>query len=185
MKTLIGPLLCSVTLGVLALFTNVWAQEKQAIHPVVQQVIAQSQEPSGVVFDIETLDNDALQQLLPFVRHQISVIRQRFPDIDVAVVSHGTEQFALQKNLTTANAPLQDAFNALVDDSGVSLHVCGAVASLKGLSQEDFADFVDVSASGLAQINDYKAIGYTVIPIKQLTDKERKALFEEPQNFLP
>lgn len=183
MKTL----LLGVFLSVFVFFTNAWAQTQTQydIHPVVQEIVAQSNAPSGVVFDIETLESGVLPQLLPFVKHQIQLIRQRFPDVDVAVVSHGTEQFALQKKASVDNTLLHQTFSSLVSDEEVSLHVCGAVAGLKGLSQEDFADFVEVSASGLAQINDYKALGFIVIPIKQLTPKERKALFDEPQKYLP
>lgn len=64
-------------------------------------------------------------------------------------------------------------------EQGVSLHVCGAVAGLKGLEQEDFPSFV--SASGLAQLNDYKVLDYTVVVVKALNNKQRKALFERKE----
>lgn len=164
-----------------------WAQEssKPSTHPIVAELIEQSEPPFGVVFDIETLEHRALTEVLPFVRQQIKRLRQRFPQLDIAIVTHGTEQFALQNSASKDNQALHQTFNRLVANDAINVHVCGAVAGLKELTREDFVDFVDVSASGMAQINDYKALDYTVVPIKQLNSQQRKALFEQPQQFLP
>ncbi|WP_029407689.1 DsrE family protein [Thiomicrorhabdus sp. Milos-T2] len=151
--------------------------------PEVQQILALNEEPDGIVFDIETLDVNALPEYAPFVRDQIMLIRQKFPNVDIAVVTHGAEEFALQKQ-AKGQQKLHNLFNQLVQEEEVSIHVCGAVAGLKKLSQEDFPDFVSFSASGMAQLNDYIAIGYTVVPIRQLNKQERKDLFEQPKDYL-
>lgn len=153
------------------------------IAPVVQKILAADEAPDGVVFDIETLDPQALPKYAPYVRDQIQLIRQKFPDVDIAVVTHGAEEFALRKQ-AKGQQKLHNLFNKLVQDEGVSVHVCGAVAGLKKLTQEDFPSFVSFSASGMAQLNDYKAIGYTVVPIRQLNKKQRKDLFDHPKEYL-
>jgi intracellular sulfur oxidation DsrE/DsrF family protein len=154
------------------------------VHPQVDVILSEAAAPDGVVFDIETLDANALNTLAPYVRKQIHLIRERFPDVDIAVVSHGAEEFALQKQAQSDNAALHDTFSQLTQSDGVSIHVCGAVGGLKGLSREDFPDFVSYSESGMAQLNDYKALGYQVVIIRQLSDSDRKALFDTPEKFI-
>ena len=51
----------------------------------------------------------------------------------------------------------------LVDSNGIEVHVCGTHAEWEGKTPEDFPDYVNVSAAGPAQINDYVALGYEVI----------------------
>jgi len=153
-------------------------------HPEVANLIAQNVEPAGVVFEIETLDSEALKTLVPYVVEQVKLVKHKFPDLDIAIVSHGTEEFALQNKSQEKYAGLHNTLSKLVADKGVSMHVCGAVAGLKKLGQEDFPDFVSYSESGLAQINDYKALDYKIIVINQLSNKQRKALFEKPNKYL-
>ena len=154
------------------------------IHPQVEQLISANVEPEGVVFDIETLDSEALQSLTSYVLSQVDLVKKAYPDVDIAIVSHGAEEFALQTTAQNKYAEIHSLFNELVSSEGVSVHVCGAVGGLKQLTQEDFPDFVSYSASGMAQINDYKALGYSVIVIKELNQQERKQLFETPEKFL-
>lgn len=162
----------------------VQAEPLPDVHPQVETLLAQPSAPDGVVFDIETLDANALTNLAPYVRKQIRLIRERFPEVDIAVVSHGAEEFALQKQAQSDNAALHETFRQLTASDGVSVHVCGAVGGLKGLTREDFPDFVSYSESGMAQLNDYKALGYQVITIRQLSDSERKSLFDTPKRFI-
>ena len=154
------------------------------IHPQVEQIIQSNTEPEGVVFEIETLDPKALEILTDYVISQIKLIKRAYPAVDVAVVSHGAEEFALQKSASSEYADVHNLFNNLVSTQGVSVHVCGAVGGLKQLTQEDFPDFVSYSASGLAQVNDYKALGYSVVVIKELNKQQRKQLFETPERYI-
>jgi len=154
------------------------------VHPDVKALLEGSEAPDGIVFDIETLDENALTELAPYVKKQIQLLKKSFPDADIAVVSHGTEEFALQTQAAEQNAELHNMFNQLVVDSGVSVHVCGAVGGLKKLTQDDFPEFVSYSESGLAQLNDYKALDYKVIRINQLNDAQRKDLFEHTEKYL-
>lgn len=158
-------------------------QAMPPVHPDVKTMLESSEPPEGVVFDIETLDENALTELAPYVREQIRLVKQRYPDVDIAVVSHGAEEFALQKGAAKQHADLHSMFSQL-SGQDVSIHVCGAVGGLKKLTQEDFPEFVSYSESGMAQINDYKALDYTIIGIKQLNDKQRKDLFEHSEKYL-
>ena len=145
------------------------AYAESPIDPVLQAKEA----PAGVVFEIATGKNDSLNWALPLVKDYIARIRQRFPDMHIAVVTHGREMFALQKNNNDKSAaPVRQLTKQLVQD-GISLHVCGTYAARKGLSEEDFPDYVNVAAAGPAQINDYIAVGYMRVKIKKPAQPEK------------
>ncbi|QCU91143.1 DsrE family protein [Thiomicrorhabdus sediminis] len=169
----------------LALAESQSTHHEMGVHPQVEALLQGEDIPDGIVFDIETLDKNALSGLAGYVSFQVKRLKQTFPDVDIAIVSHGVEEFALQKQAQQQYSKLHSNFSKLVDSEGVSVHVCGAVAGLGKLSKEDFPEFVSFSDSGMAQLNDYKAIGYRVITIHSLTDPERKSLFESPQEYLP
>lgn len=125
----------------------------------VDAIIQLNEAPEGVVFEIATARKNALKTALPKIKQQIKRLQARFPELSIAVVSHGNEQFALQKNKKDDNREVHEATRSLVE-SGVPVHVCGTYAGWRGLVDEDFPEFVNVSATGPAQINDYKAVGY-------------------------
>ena len=114
------------------------------------------------MFEIVEGDEDALATLLPRLNEVIERLRARFPDIDLAIVSHGGEQFALQHKYRQQYIAIHSGVQSLVDDS-VPVHVCGAHAGWYGITPEDFPDYVDVSPSGPAQIRQYEALGFSKI----------------------
>jgi len=138
----------------------------QANDKAVQDVLNMKEEPDGVVFEIATGRDGGLKWALPQVQDYIKQLRKRFPNMHVAVVTHGREQFALQKNKKKKNAKVHSLTEQLVAD-GVALHVCGTHAEWRGVTEEDFPEYVDVSATGPAQINDYRSLGYILIEVKR------------------
>jgi intracellular sulfur oxidation DsrE/DsrF family protein len=118
-----------------------------------------------VVFEIVSDDSDLLGELLPDVQTQIKQLRTRFPGLDIVIVTHGEEQFALTRANRDNEPKLHSLAESLVDDQQVSLHVCGTYASWNGVAAEEFPEFVDVAATGPAQINDYRALGYIVVTL--------------------
>jgi intracellular sulfur oxidation DsrE/DsrF family protein len=89
-------------------------------------------------------------------------LRARFPDLSMAVVSHGKEEFALQKSHRREYAQVHQGVRALVGND-IPLHVCGTHAGWYGVTAEDFPDYVDVAAAGPAQVNDYRKLGWEVV----------------------
>ena len=129
----------------------------------VDALLEEKDSPSGVVFEIVSGNSGLLGKLLTTIKTDINRLRDRFPGLPVAIVTHGTEQF----DLTTKNMKKEKKAHTLVEElvkSGdVDVHVCGTHASWYGVMPEDFPDYVDVSATGPAQINDYEELGYVVI----------------------
>jgi intracellular sulfur oxidation DsrE/DsrF family protein len=133
----------------------------------VDRLLSTDVEPDGVVFEILEDDDDALGWALPQVARLSARLRERFPDLSIAVVTHGREQFALLSDEADGLLlAIHDDARQLRSEE-IDLHVCGVHAGWDGYTPEDFPDYVDVSASGPAQINDYRSLGYEVILLQR------------------
>lgn len=132
----------------------------------LNEVMEMPSEPDGVVIEIVTGDAEGLSWALPRAQDYIKQLRARFPDLPVAVVTHGREQFALSRKNQMVSEAAHTNVRSLIEDSKVPVHVCATYADWRGLTEEDFPDYVNVSASGPAQINDYKSVGYLPVVIR-------------------
>jgi intracellular sulfur oxidation DsrE/DsrF family protein len=132
----------------------------------VDRLLKSSDEPDGVVFELISWDEKTWSWAAPMITDLRQQLRQRFPNIDIAIVSHGGEQFQLtysrQDEQPEAIAQLTD-----LTKEGVYLHVCGTHSQWNDVPEEAYLDIVDVSPSGPAQINDYIRLGYTHILLRQ------------------
>jgi intracellular sulfur oxidation DsrE/DsrF family protein len=131
----------------------------------VEVLLARSESPQGVVFEIVEVDEAALEELLPQVRDAIKKIRNKFPDTEFAVVSHGREEFALQTRYQDENAEIHQQVQSLVADD-VPVHVCETHAGWYGVTAEDFPEYVNVAPTGPGQIKLYQELGYELIVIE-------------------
>ena len=128
----------------------------------VDKILMAKEAPTGVVFEIIGASG-SLGVTLSDVKHNIEQLRNKYPDLPIAIVSHGAEQFDLMSKNTNKESQAHSMVKQLVDANSVDVHVCGTHAEWRGITPEDFPDYVDVSATGPAQINDYLAIGYELI----------------------
>ncbi|WP_126456503.1 DsrE family protein [Sulfuriflexus mobilis] len=133
----------------------------------LDEVLLLSEAPPGVVFEIVSGDNDYLRWAIPAVQQHIQQLRERFPELPVAVVTHGREQFALTRDKQTQYAKVHRGIQSLVKDNDVSVHVCGTYAERHNVDENEFPDYINVSAAGPAQINDYRQLGYLLIKLKR------------------
>jgi len=131
----------------------------------VEQLLAAKEAPAGVVFEIVTGAVNSLKWALPQTRKYITKLRKRFPDLDIAIVTHGDEQFALTTTNNKKYKKIHSLTQQLVNEDNIPLHVCGTYASWKNVGEEEFPDYIDVTAAGPATINDYIALGYILIKI--------------------
>ena len=153
-------------LRTLLLLCSVWWSPGNALANDVETLLAQER-PAGVVFEIIAGSISMLDDSLPRLRRDIERLRERFPDLPVAIVSHGREQFALTRANRSEHSVAHDLVQQLVDEERVDVHVCGTHAGWFDIEPEDFPDYVDVSATGPAQINDYLALDYELIVIDE------------------
>jgi hypothetical protein len=83
------------------------------------------------------------------------------------MVTHGREQFGLlASERDGALAGVHEEARVLAA-AEVDVEVCGAHAGWYGHVPEDFPDYIDVAASAPALINDYRALGFEVVRLRQ------------------
>lgn len=152
----------AVTLLCLTAATAAFADNQQEIADILRQ----ENPPFGVVFEIVEGQGDALAWAIPAVNNYVKQLRRRFPDIGLAVVSHGNEQFGLMTTRQAKNAEVHQTVQSLVAED-VPVHVCGTHAAWKGKSADDFPDYVDVAPAGPTEIRNYQAMGYTLVRLRR------------------
>ena len=126
----------------------------------LEALLAADTAPAGVVFEIVDWEKEYLQTALPWVSEQITLLRERFPGLAVAVVSHGREQFALLRDTELVFPEVHSGVQRLVSDHDVELELCLGHAGMMGYDASDFVDYVTIEASGPSQIAAYEALGY-------------------------
>lgn len=132
----------------------------------IESLLADPSPPPGVVFELVENDHEALQTLLPRIREAITLLRSRHPELGIAVVTHGNEQFSLTRAQQGARSSLHGAIQDLVHEDGVEVTVCATYASWRQVTPEDFPDYIQVAESAPARINDFRALGYRIIRMR-------------------
>jgi len=130
----------------------------------IDRLLANDTPPPGVVFDIDEWDNEALQWAIPLVRGYVDRLRARFPGLDMVVVSHGDEEFALMKYAEPDFGSLHRQVEALVADQ-VPVHVCAGHAVMSGYSENGFIDSVDKVSAGVETVAEYRRRGFVHVPV--------------------
>ena len=116
--------------------------------------------PAGVVFEVVDWEEAYLATALPWVSEQIVTLRQKFPGLKVAVVSHGREQFSLLADTELAYPEIHAGARRLISDHDVELELCLGHANMQGFNASDFPDYVTIDTAGPAQIAIYEGLGY-------------------------
>ncbi|HBH36336.1 MAG TPA: hypothetical protein DDW45_08315 [Gammaproteobacteria bacterium] len=132
----------------------------------VSAVINADEAPSGVVFVVYEYDESALTWIMPRLVYYVTLMHQRFPDLPVAVVSHGDEMLSLTKENAEIYPEVHFDLETLVKELDVVFHVCGSFAALNDIAESDFPDVIDVVPFGPAQVSDYRSLDYQVIDVE-------------------
>ncbi|MDX1810550.1 MAG: DsrE family protein [Gammaproteobacteria bacterium] len=130
----------------------------------IEFILAASKPPKGIVFEVVEGSENKLETALNEINHYIKALKSKYADIKIAVVSHGTEQFALLKNNKQKHASTHKKVQSLVSND-VPVSVCGTHASWYQLTAKDFPAYVDVADSGPGKIREYQRMGYALIEI--------------------
>lgn len=131
----------------------------------VLDLLAEDKAPDGVVFELIGNEGDYLLNALEKVKSYKEQLQKKFPKLDIAVVSHGSEQFNLTKNNQGKSKEAHSHVQRLVA-SDVPVHICETHASWRGVTSDDFPDYITVSATGPAQIRQYQELGYILVVIE-------------------
>lgn len=135
-------------------------------HPHIERIIAADEPPQGVVFELVFWDENTWTWAAPMISDLRAQLQNRFPGLDVAIVSHGGEQFQLTQSRVDEQPKAIAQLLSLADD-GVDIHVCGTHSEWNDIPTSEYIDIVNVSPSGPAQVNDYIALGYRLIVLRK------------------
>ena len=122
--------------------------------------------PEGVVFLVMDHDTEAYEWVLPRLERYVKIIRQEWPDLPLAVLSHGDEIFSLLAKNENEYPEFHRKVRHLVTSEKIDFQVCGAFAALSGVDESEFADFVEVVPSAPTQISDYRLMGYELVHLE-------------------
>ena len=153
-----------IGLSMLLLFASPFVSGDESSE--IDRLLSVQARPPGVVFEVVTANDDALEQALPKIKKYALRLRQRFPELSIAVVTHGLEQFSLMSSEATEYPDVHALAKELTHTADIPVQVCGTHASWQGQTPEDFPDYIDVVAAAPAQINDYRQLGYIVIDVE-------------------
>ena len=129
----------------------------------VDRLLAASEPPPGVVFEVVTGDESALEAAMPRIREQARRLRERFPELPLVVLTHGAEQFSLLSDRREERSDLHALVRSFGADDGIPVQVCGNHASWRGKGEADFPGYVEVVSSAGSALADYRAAGYVVV----------------------
>lgn len=130
----------------------------------INKLLASNEAPEGIVFELLTWGDNTWKWAAPLIADYRNQLRKKFPDIDVAIVSHGGEQFQLMKSVEDQQSKAIKQLRELGNE-GVDIHVCGVHSGWEDVPDTAYIEIVDVSASGPAQVNDYIKLGYVRVLI--------------------
>lgn len=156
------PIRSIIALLLLSLITPSWADMQADINFILKA----KNPPRGVVFEIVEGKQSALDWALPKVKEYSEILKNKYPNIRIAVVSHGSEQFGLLNENTKSMEKAHKQVQSLVRND-VPVHVCGTHASWYDKDASDFPEYVDVVPAGPAKIREYQRDGYALIEMSK------------------
>jgi len=145
--------------------TIVTAVDDDRDQMLVAELLTQEKAPDGVVFELIGNEGDYLLRAIKKVESYKEQLQEKFPKLEIAVVSHGSEQFNLTKAKQNESKETHTRVQRLVD-SDVPVHICAVHASWRDVAPEDFPDYISVSSTGPAEIRNYQEFGYQLIVVE-------------------
>ena len=139
-------------------------------HPAVDRLLQSDNTPEGVVFELIENDKKTWEWAAPMLKELRDQLKEKYPNIEIAIVSHGREQFQLIKQRGIRQKEEISILENLVQKKDVDLHVCGTHSSWYDIPESNYIDIVDVAVSGPAKINDYINLDYQLILLKNPTE---------------
>ena len=145
------------------LLSSAQLQAEDSQNAALQQLLLERQAPDGVVFEIMAWEDRTWDWAAPLLRRYVDQLREKYPDLDIVLISQGAELFDLARRAALRETPALRQLAALGEE-GVNIYISGDYAKWKRLGKKDFVDFVDVAESGSALLEDYIELGF--VPIK-------------------
>ncbi|WP_299877802.1 DsrE family protein [uncultured Cocleimonas sp.] len=132
----------------------------------IAEILSHTKSPDGIVFElIGSENNDYLPNALEKIETYKKQLQAKFPELDIAVVSHGAEQFKLTKNKASKSMKSHTLVQRLVA-ADVPVYICETHANWRGVTPEDFPEYITTTPQGPTQIRQYQELGYTLVVVE-------------------
>lgn len=154
------------SIALLAMF-YAWPLAASPNDKQIQVILDAEVAPFGVVFEIVEGKADDLNWAIPRIKKYAEQLRKRFPDIGLAVVSHGKEEFGLMTNKQKKYSQVHKTVKSLVENDNIPVHVCGTHASWYNVKPDAFPEYIDVTPAGPTEINNYEDMGYELVVLEK------------------
>ena len=145
------------------LLSSAQLQAEDFQNNALQRLLLSQQVPDGVVFEIMAWEDNSWDRAAPLLRRYVEQLREKYPGLDIVLISQGAELFDLTRRAVLQETPALRQLAALSEE-GVNIYISGDYAKWKRLGEKDFVDFVEVAESGSALLNDYIELGF--VPVK-------------------
>jgi len=132
----------------------------------VNEIVSRSEKPVGVVFEILEGKEKDIRWTMNLVNQASQTLKKRFPDIKIAVVSHGGELFAFSKTNKKDFKKIHSLAEQM-NNNDIPVHVCGTHASWRQKSEKDFPSYITVVEAAPAQIAFYEDLGYQLVIVEK------------------
>lgn len=119
----------------------------------------------GVIFTIREYNEEALSWVSKRLNYYVYLLRESQPKQRIVILAHGDEV----GSLSLESSDKYDKLHNLVqqwEKQNITVHVCGSMANMLGLTIEDFPNYIDVVPFGPSQVKDYVELGYTHIELE-------------------
>jgi len=156
-----------LTLSLCTFFLYIGSVSASSDKVQIDKILQSDSPPFGVVFEVIESSADELDWIFPRIKDYAEALRKRFPDIGIAIVSHGKEEFGLLKDSQKKRQKVHTLVKSLVTDKNIAVHVCGTHASWYDKKPEDFPEYINVSPAGPTEIENYQDMGYTLVVIRK------------------
>lgn len=128
----------------------------------VKELLALEAAPVGVVFEIVSWDEAYLETALDNFELYQKQLKDKFPDIKFAIVTHGNEQFSLTED---NKEKYKDTHKQVqrITEADVPVNICAAHATMRAVDTKSFPSYVTVAPGSSGAIANYQSLGYTLI----------------------
>ncbi|MEJ2405869.1 MAG: hypothetical protein P8171_16510 [Candidatus Thiodiazotropha sp.] len=132
----------------------------------IRYLIARDEAPQGVLLHTREYDEDAYIWVAPRLEYYVYLLREKFPDVPVIIISHGDEMRSFTHANRVKYQRVHAAIKHMVEMLEVDFQVCGSFASYNNIDASEFPEYIIVIPSAPAAFTDYRELGYDLIEVE-------------------
>jgi intracellular sulfur oxidation DsrE/DsrF family protein len=140
-------------------------EETPELDEILYLLNAEESSP-GVLLHTREHDEDAYIWVAPRLEYYVTLLRERYPEIPLVVISHGDEMTSLTVDNKMNYPGIHQVIRRLVNEYQVEFQVCASFATYSDIDVSDFPDYIQVIPSAPAAFTDYRALGFDLIEIE-------------------